>query len=331
MRDVFRLDRHYVGEVAAKAESELRNRRLRIWALVSLPLLGLAPARLQKKWASEWGFAADRATQASAILEMLVGAAGTVQMVAAAFGAQFFMPIFLAVPGPFFFLSGAVRLAMVFADGEPIGSPVAVPLLLLAPKVVPRTEDATPTVRSFDDVDGSLVLESPILRLDWDRDGVLRYRGKPYGLARTEHEGRLWIYHFVGSPTDGEEERPLQLRPPSAQGPAATTAERVAPSLLRTTLITAVVTLGPSADQLRWAAELGINAVWLTVVGAGAELIGGVANLQNDLGHAGGFLILLDYYLVGEGLLRVGSALTGRPMGSVFGWVLRPLYRGYLP
>jgi hypothetical protein len=331
MRNVFRLDRESVREVAAQAEVELRNRRLRIWTLFSLPVLGFAPARLQRKWANEWGFASDRATQMSAILEMLVGAAGTIQMVAAAFGAKLFIPLVLAVPGPLLFVSGALRLALVFGDGEPVGSPVAAPLLLLAPKVVARTQESTPTVQTFEEGDGSLVLESPILRLDWDRDGVLRYRGELYGLERTEHEGRRWIYHFARSATEGAGDRTLQLRPPAGAGPVPSAAGSAPPSLLRTTLITAVVTLGPSADQLRWAAELGIKAVWLTVMGAGAELIGGIANLQNDLGRSHVFLIVLDFYLVGEGLLRLGSALTGRPMGSVFGWLLRPLYRGYLP
>jgi hypothetical protein len=64
---------------------------------------------------------------------------------------------------------------------------------------------------------------------------------------------------------------------------------------------------------------------------AGAELVGGITNLGDDLGSGGVFLILLDFFLVGEGLLRLGSVVTGRPMGSVFGWALRPLYRRYLP
>ena len=34
---------------------------------------------------------------------------------------------------------------------------------------------------------------------------------------------------------------------------------------------------------------------------------------------------------LGEGLSRLGSAFIGRPMGSVFGWLLRPLYRRHLP
>ena len=96
-------------------------------------------------------------------------------------------------------------------------------------------------------------------------------------------------------------------------------------------LVTAAVTLGPASDQERWSAELGVRAVWLTVLGAGAELVGGIANLQRDLGSTHQLLILLDLFLVGEGLLRLGSAFIGRPMGSVFGWILRPLYRRWLP
>ncbi|MEJ2581651.1 MAG: hypothetical protein P8127_08445, partial [Acidobacteriota bacterium] len=82
------------------------------------------------------------------------------------------------------------------------------------------------------------------------------------------------------------------------------------PSFVRTMLVTAAVTLGPASDQLRVAEELGVRAFWLTVAGAGAELVGGVSNLQDDLGSAPAFLLLLDYFLVGEGLLRLTSAFT---------------------
>ena len=48
MRNVFRLDHESVREVAARAEIELRNRRLRNWTLFALPILGLVPARLHQ-------------------------------------------------------------------------------------------------------------------------------------------------------------------------------------------------------------------------------------------------------------------------------------------
>ncbi|MCJ7753470.1 MAG: hypothetical protein MUP13_02775 [Thermoanaerobaculales bacterium] len=66
-------------------------------------------------------------------------------------------------------------------------------------------------------------------------------------------------------------------------------------------------------------------------MGAGAELVGGIANLQRDFGPTHQFLALFGFFLVCEGLLRLGSAFIGRPMGSVFGWILRPLYRRFLP
>jgi hypothetical protein len=219
----------------------------------------------------------------------------------------------------------------VAADGEPVGSPLGLPLFLVVPKPAPTIERTAPSVRLFDEGSRMLVLESPILRRDWDRDGLLRYRGGLFRLERTEQEGRFWVYHFERSADGGEGERILQLRPPAAPQLPSVVGESPAPSMLRTALVTAVVTLGPAADQELWAAEQGIKAEWLTIIGAGAELIGGIANLQNDLGHSFFLFVFLDVYLVGEGLLRLGSALVGRPMGSVFGWMLRPLYRKHLP
>lgn len=257
MRAVFKLDRASVCGLAEKAATDARIRRSRGWSWILLPVLGLAPASLQTKWKNEWGFAAGRATFISAILEMLAGGAGTVQLAAAAFGGEFFMPPLLALPGPPLFLSGVVRLVMVFADGEPIGSPLGLPFLLLTPR------------------------------------------------------GEFDVHP------------PPSLHQVEAGGPP--------PSFLRTTLVSAAVTLGPASDQLLWAEELGVSALWLTVAGAGAELVGGFANLQSDLDAAPAWLVLFDLFLIGEGLLRLGSTLVGRPMGSVFGWVLRPLYRRHLP
>jgi hypothetical protein len=258
MRVVFKLDHDSIRKLAEEAETKVRDRRSRGWSLVVLPVLGLAPAALQKKWQSEWGFAASRATSVSAFLEMLVGAAGTVQVMATLLGNAYFIPPILAIAGPFLFLTGAARLAMVFGDGEPVGSPLGLPFLPWMPRVQLPAEP---------------------------------------------------------------EPSPLRV---SERGDSA-------PSFLRTMLISAAVTLGPASDQLRWARELGISAIWLTVAGAGAEIVGGIVNLQSDLGTAPAWLVFFDLFLTGEGLLRFGSAVIGRPMGSVFGWVLRPLYRHHLP
>ncbi len=255
MRTVFKLERASIQAVGEEEELESRKLRKRAMTLLLLPLLGLAPADLQKKWANEWGFPAERATQISAVLELAAGAAGTVQIILMAVGGGMFMPLILALPGPIFLISGIVRLASAAGGSEPIGSFLGVP-----------------------------------------------FRCTDRGVAGKAEERSAPMFE--------------------GQTP---------PSFVRTMLVTAAVTLGPASDQLRWAEELGVRASWLTVAGAAAELVGGVSNFHDDLGSAPAFLLLLDYLLVGEGLLRMASAFTGRPMGSVFGWALRPLYRKHLP
>jgi hypothetical protein len=98
-----------------------------------------------------------------------------------------------------------------------------------------------------------------------------------------------------------------------------------------TTLVTAAVTLGPRRDQEAWGAYLNVRPVWFTIVGAGAELVGGVSNLARDLEAGLPVLVLFDGFLVAEGLVRLGAAILGRPMASLLGWIVRPLYRRLLP
>jgi hypothetical protein len=331
MRGVFKLDAESIREIAERSVAEARGRQVRRLTHLLLPVLGLAPARLQKHWADEWGFNGERATKLSAVFEMLVGALGIVQIAAAAFGGDFFMPPVLAYPGPLLFAFGVARLALVFADGEPVGSPVGLPLLLLTPKPIRQSDKPTPVVRFFDETNGVLELVSPILRRDWDRDGTLRFRGNFYRLRKTGQEGRDWIYVFERCGGDASFGRTLRLAPPPEVPYVPRHAGSEPPSVIRTALVTAVVTLGPRSDQELWGEHLGVHPIWLTLMGAVSELVGGVVNLKNDLGPEAGVLVLLDFFLIGEGLLRSGSALTGRPMGSVFGWALRPLYRRWLP
>jgi hypothetical protein len=331
MRGVFKLERESIQEIADQTAAEVRGARTRKSTVLLLPLLGLAPAGLQKHWAGGWGLNAERATQISAICEILVGAVGIVQIAANAFGGEAFIPSWLAYPGVVLFASGCVRLALVAADGEPVGSVLGLVLLPMAPKHDPATPEIAPSVRSFERKAGTLVLESPVHRRDWDRDGILPFRGDFFGLERAEREGRSWVYSFARRDHDDGKERVLRLAPQPPSSLPRPVADPDAPSFLRTMLVTAAVTLGPASDQERWSAELGVRAVWLTIMGAGAELVGGVSNLGSDLGSTHQLLVILDFYLVSEGLLRLVSALIGRPMGSVFGWILRPLYRGYLP
>ncbi len=330
MRGVFTLERESVQEIANQAAAESRGARTRRSTVLLLPLLGLAPSGMQKHWADGWGLNAERATQISAVCELIVGSLGIIQVAASAFGGEKFMPTWLAYLGVVLFVSGFVRLALVAADGESVGSVLGFALLPLTPKRISATPETAPFVKSFDTDAETLVLESPVHRRDWDRDGVLPFRGDVFRLDRAEHHGRSWVYYFARVDPDDGEDRVLRLAlPPTPQQPSPA-ADSDPPSFLRTMLISAAVTLGPASDQERWASELGVRAVWLTVVGAGAELVGGIANLQRDLGFTNQMVALLDFFLVGEGLLRLGSAFIGRPMGSVFGWILRPLYRNSL-
>lgn len=331
MRGVFTLDRESVAEIADRAAAESRDARTRRSTVLLLPLLGLAPAGLQKRWADDWGLNAERATQISAVCELLVGSLGIIQVAASAFGGENFIPTWLAFPGVFLFASGFVRLALVAADGEPVGSVLGLVWLPMKPKSTPTTPDTKPAVRSFDQDVGRLVLVSPIHRRDWDREGLLPFRGDYFRLEAVEMEGRTWIYLFSRENHGDGADRVIRLVPPSQQSLSSPAVDPDAPSFPRTMLVTAAVTLGPASDQERWSTGLGVRAVWLTVLGAVAEFVGGIANLQRDFGSPHQVLILLDIFLVGEGLLRLGSAFIGRPMGSVFGWILRPLYRRWLP
>ncbi len=72
MRNVVSLDSATVAATAARAIAERRGARNRMGTLVLLPFLGLAPAKVQKRWHSDWLFPADAATWASSVLEFLV-------------------------------------------------------------------------------------------------------------------------------------------------------------------------------------------------------------------------------------------------------------------
>ncbi len=333
MRHVVSLDTAYVASTAERSASDRRGNRNRTGTILLLPFLGLAPARVQERWQSEWLFPAERATWVSSVLELLGGAFGLVQALALAFGSEWFLPgplRFMAVVGPLMIAEGIVRLVLVATREEPIGSLVGLPLALFekpAKKTLPPTE---PEVRLFDEEEGVLELVSPINRVDWGHEGLLPYRDRWFALDRADREGRNWTYRFVLREKDAREHPVLHLRSPAARKFVAPRDAAPAPSILRTTLVTAAITLGPRADQERWAKTLGTNPRWLTIAGAVAELIGGLSNLGEHAAAGSVFFIVLDVFLVLEGSWRLLSALGGRPCGSVFGWLLRPLYRSSL-
>lgn len=331
MRDVIKLDGGTVA-ACARATAETRRRdRGRLWSAPLLPLLGLAPASFQMRWSQRWGFSAAAATISSALVELGVGGLGLVQSVALAVGGDWFVPswlAWLAFAGPPLCLEGMVRLTVIGGQQEPLGSLLGLPLALLERRPPAVRDRPVPEVRLVDEAAGILELVSSEHRADWDGDGVLTYRGRTYRLSGTDREGPSWVYRFEAC--DARDGTPLKLV--RRETPTALQQVRVEPpSVVLTTLVTAAVTLGPRVDQERWAAHLGLSPLWLTAIGAGAELIGGVANFRRDVPAGSPMLIALDLFLVGEGGLRLASAVTGRPMGSVFGWLLRPLYRRHLP
>ncbi len=99
-------------------------------------------------------------------------------------------------------------------------------------------------------------------------------------------------------------------------------------SVLASTLRTAYASLARREFQERWAEQLEIRAGWLTVLGAGTELIGGTVNLARH-GGEGTPLVWLDWFFVVEGVVRLLLlAATGRPVGSLLAVPLEPLVEG---
>jgi hypothetical protein len=331
MRTVVTLDAELVLGLALGAAAEQRARAARRATLLLLPVMGLAPARLQRRWRDEWGFDAGLATRLSALAEIAVGILGIVQLAAAVVGAGWFLPAPLAAVGPVLALSGGFRLALNFADEEPHGSPLGLPLQLFDRGSASRRDASVPVVQQLDEANGVLVLRCADMRRDWEVGGVLSYRGRPFRLVSVDRAGSGWTYRFR-SPEDATgAEATLRLAAPTEAPHRPRHEGSKPPPFFKTVFVSAAVTLGPSADQEAWGRHLQMNPTWLTVVGALAELVGGLVNLGSGGGESSQPIVLLNLYLVAEGLVRLGSLLAGRLMGSVFGWVLRPLYRRWLP
>ena len=76
MREVVPLDSEFVAITAERSAADRRGERNRMGTLLLLPFLGLAPARVQERWQSEWLFPAELATWVSLALESLGGGGG---------------------------------------------------------------------------------------------------------------------------------------------------------------------------------------------------------------------------------------------------------------
>jgi hypothetical protein len=255
MRGVIGLDARWLELLANRQREMRREARLR-WVLLPLtPLLGLAPAPLQRRWQAEWGFPAALGTGLSALAEIAVGTLGVVQSLAAGFGAGWFLPGFLwwlVVVGPVLFVVGLVRLVSVFGHGEPVGSPLGLPFMALL-----RRDRMAPT-------------QPP-----------------------------------PPSEPDGGRDR--------ARNP------------IRDAWITALACLAPGDLQEEWAPRMGLRPTWLTLFGAGAEVLGGLVNLGATTAGDLSPWFVADVFFLLEGLARLALLVATRgPVGSLFGILLRP-------
>ena len=101
--------------------------------------------------------------------------------------------------------------------------------------------------------------------------------------------------------------------------------------MVQMVLISIACTLAPRRFQARWAQELGVREIWFTVMGASAELFGGLTNLGATQGGPT-LIVLLNLFFVGEAMARLASVvLRGEGLGSVFGLPLALILERYLP
>lgn len=329
IRGSFTLSRETMLALAASQRSDQeRGQRLRRlhWLL---PLAGLAPAHLQQRWASDLGYPVGRAMVASCLLEIVPGAIGFVQLATLRLDGWFLPPglRWLAIVGPLLFGEGLLRLGVLLATGQPLGSVLGLPLHLLGggPGGAPGPAGRRPVVAARDADAGTLVLASPVLRADWAEGGVLRYQGEFYQLdERRVHEGSAQ-YHFrrLEEPANAT----LALVPPPLPAPPAAEAWE---GFARTVLRTVAFSFAPARHQEEWALRAATSPLLLTRASAASEALGGLINLLADLG-GGGAWWLLDLLLLAEGVLRLAiSFATGSPAGSLLGLPLLPLYRRWL-
>ncbi len=334
MRVVLPLDRDSVVAAARAARAGARAARLRPWLLIGAPILGLAPASVQRRWRDDIAFPATLATALSAISEIVVGSMCVVELMLSAFGDESLFPWIPepVVPlGLVIFVEGAIRMAHVVSENGPLGSLVGLPVTLLERRKSPPSEPIpAPTVENFDASTGRLELLSTIHRRDWDEPGFLPYRGEVFSLAAIDRLGKDWVYVFHRVvDADQPPAATLRLAPPRSKMEGRSFADQRGAAEI--VLLSIAATLAPRRFQERWARELGVRPFWFTLMGASAELIGGVTNLDAP-GDPKVLMVLLNLFFCAEALVRFCSLLfRGRPLGSVFGVPLAAILEKRLP
>jgi hypothetical protein len=144
IRHAVRLDDATIAALVAERRAEASRRRQRLALRLLLPLAGLLPAQLQRRWERELGEPARRAVVASVALELGFSALAVLQLVSIIFhdpllpGRWGWLAVLALMAG----VEGMVRLAYVRATQEPIGSLFTVAAYpFLAPEA-PKAEPA---------------------------------------------------------------------------------------------------------------------------------------------------------------------------------------------
>ncbi|HUK13752.1 MAG TPA: hypothetical protein VLW17_10675 [Thermoanaerobaculaceae bacterium] len=176
----------------------------------------------------------------------------------------------------------------------------------------------------------SMVFNEPLLPARW------RWIAAVALVAGIDAFVRLVHMHTMREPIGSVFTSPLLLLTRRAEpGPAVPPAPAApGPGALRTvggeTLRLTLFAFAPGALQAEWAAQQRLPLLAPTYATAALEALGGALNLvrerQGDV-----LLVLVDLFLIGEGLLRAGlAAATREPVGSVLGLPWRRRYRRWL-
>ncbi len=322
-RSQVRLDAGAISALVATTVREQHENRLRTVLMVLAPLVGLAPRRWLCRLARDLAYPARAAAWLSAWLEAGVGVVVGLDTAARAFSGAGFLPpvpVWLILAGLVVGVEGAVRLVVLMTSDQPVGSLLSVPLLLIDRHQPSRV---TPMRVRPDRGDGVLELATAERRGDWQLDGWLMVRGKPYRLVAERQEHSRWLYRFERAAGRGDGVTVMRWLPRA--GPDPDGSGRAVSSSLVAGLELVAFAFAPAQLQRRWAERHAFPAWVLTVVSAVAEIVGGTANL---LGRPPGVLTVIDLLLLLDGSGRVLVAVVRLgPVGSLLGLPWRRWYQ----
>lgn len=321
VRNSDQLDSVRIAELEAAVVREESARRTRDILMPLLPLIGALPRQVQDRLAANFNLPVGLATVISAIVE---AAAGFVLFFVLRSGAWTPPPAlaWIILFSPAMVLEGFVRMWFGLTQDEPIGSFVALPLVLFVRtpgQTVKTMEGYRPCVHRLDDETGALELTTEEPRWDWAVDGILRFRQKLYRLVeRSSREGRS-LYLF--DPVSEDAEATLTLMPPPRPAQVRQRGRGFGAEIMRFML----GSFAPRDVQEALTADMKVPGRLLTFVSASMQVIGGAVNLSGASG--GDPMVLFDIGLIGEGLFRLVWAVASQaPVGSVLGLPFGGIY-----